>query len=118
MVRVTPEKPRLPPLLILALNLAIVVVLTLSLRTRLALFGVNPEATASSIALLLLLLFHLIWRYLRPMIEEAEGELNFVVKLRIRSLVPLLDAVHPRTLSNLQPVSQSLRRLSIAFAAA
>ena len=118
MVQGTPERPRLPPLLILTLNLAIAVVLTLVLRTRVALFCVNPEATASSIALLSLLLFHLIWRYLRPLIEESEGKVNFVVKLRISSLVPLIDTVHPPTLSNLLTLSKSLRLLSIAFTAA
>jgi hypothetical protein len=92
----------LPPLVKLFFNLLIGVILTFIFDGRVSLACVSPHVTASSLAVVLLLLFHLVWRYLGPVIRGFGGpiEVAGIVTLPIRALALLIDALHPRRLPN------------------
>lgn len=72
-----------------------VIVLAFLLRSSVSLPYVSPQASVVSLAVILLLLFHLIWRLLAPVIREFSDSIEVgSVAVPIRVLVSLLDALH------------------------
>jgi hypothetical protein len=97
---------KLPPLAMLLLNLVIVAVLALNLGSLVSasLPCVSPLISAPSLAVILLLLFHLVWYYLGPAIRETSDDIEVgPVAVPIKVLASLFDALHPWILSDRAP---------------
>lgn len=72
-----------------------VIVLVFLPRSSVSLPWVSPQASVVSLAVILLLLFHLIWHLLAPVIREFSDSIEVgPVAFPIRVLVSLLDALH------------------------
>jgi hypothetical protein len=95
-----PALPTIPPIVKLFFNLVIGAILTFILDGRVSLACVAPHVTALSLAVILLLLFHLVWRYLGPVIKESGDpiEVAGIINLPIRVLTTMIDALHPQKL--------------------
>ncbi len=95
---------KLPPLVTLLFNLVVVVVLAriLAPPVSVSLPCVSPLASASSLAVILLLLFQSVWRYLGPAIREVSDSVEVgPLTVPISVLTALADALHLWILSDL-----------------
>ncbi len=93
--------PGLPGYIQLFFNLVIGGIAAFVVRDRFPVACVHPMASAGSQAIILLLLSHLVWRYLNPVVNDLaneikDGKFQSVIKV----FASLLDALHPSTLSN------------------
>jgi len=89
---------RLPLPVLLFFNLVVVIILSLVLRPLvLDLFPCVPVlASAPSLAIILLTLCHLVWRYLNPVFKVSGGTVDVaLVAVPIRVIASLADALHP-----------------------
>ncbi len=94
---------KLSPLVMLFFNLVVVTILApiLGPLVSASLPCVSPLASAPSLAVILLLLFHLVWRYLNPVIKASGGTVEMVwIAVPIQVLASLADALHPWILSD------------------
>jgi hypothetical protein len=88
----------LPTLVVLFFNLVAVIIIAfiLSPSVSVSLPCVSPLASASSLAVIVLMLFHLSWRYLNPVIKATSGEIKVaLLAAPIELLTKLADALHP-----------------------
>ena len=103
-------------LVMLFFNIVVVVVLVLIiLGRRVSLPCVSPQASALSLAVIIVLLSHLVWRHFNLAIKQFSGTIKVgpLSDVTSKSLAPLLDALHPWRLSN-----QALWALAIVLFAA
>jgi len=94
---------KLPPLVMLFFNLVVVITLALILRPLVSasLPCVSPLASAPSLAVILLMLFHLSWRHLNPVVKASGGTIKVAwVAVPIEIFASLSDALHPWILSD------------------
>jgi len=95
---------KLPPRVMLFFNVVVVIILTLMLRRLVSasLPCASPLARAPSLAVILLMLFHLSWRHLNPVIKASGGTVKLVWgAFPIQVFAALSDALHPWILSDL-----------------
>jgi len=95
---------RLSPPVMLFFNLVVIAIPAFSLKplTSASLPCVPPLFSASSLAVILLVLFHLAWRYFNPVFKVAGGTVTVTwIALPIKVLASLADALHPWILSDL-----------------
>ena len=88
----------LPPLAVLFLNLVSVAILAFVLRplVSVSLPCISLLAGTLSLAVTLLVILHLIWRYLNPVIKATSGEIKVaLLSAPIELLTKLADALHP-----------------------
>lgn len=93
----------LSPWVMLFFNLVAVIILALILGplVSVSLPCVSPLASAPSLAVILLVLFNLFWRYLNPVIKVSGGTVKVAwVAFPIKVLASLSDALHPWIISN------------------
>ncbi len=102
-LRKTPiVKPPLSAMLLFNLVVVIVLALILAPPVSVSLPCVSPLASAPSLAVILLLLFQLAWRYLGPAIREVSGSVEVgPIAVPIILLTSLADALHLWILSDL-----------------
>lgn len=94
---------KLSPPVTLFFNLVVVIILALILRPLVSAWlpCISPLASAPSLAIILLVLFNLIWRHLNPVIKASGGTVEMVwIAVPIQVLASLADALHPWTLSD------------------
>ena len=87
-----------PPLAVLFLNLVSVIILAFILRplVSVSLPCVSLLAGTLSLAVTLLVVLHLVWRYLNPVIKATSGEIRVAsLAAPIELLTKLADALHP-----------------------
>jgi hypothetical protein len=87
-----------PPLAVLFLNLVSAITLAFILRplVSVSLPCVSLLASTPSLAVTLLVILHLIWRYLNPVIKATSGEIRVaLLAAPIELLTKLADALHP-----------------------
>lgn len=86
----------LPTLVMLFFNLVAVIIIAFILSPSVSLPCVSPLASAPSLAVIVLMLFHLSWRYLNPVIKATGGEIKVsLLATPIELLTKLADALHP-----------------------
>jgi len=97
-----------PLLVVLILNLIIVIVLALSITNWTSIWisipwtrCIQPEAHNWSLAIILVLLFHLIWRFLNQRLSPlAETVTIQGVNVAVKAIVQVFNALHPWQLSD------------------
>src|SRR5689334_4966766 len=94
------EKPqnRLPTLVVLLINLAIIYVGTLLLDKQVSLSCVTPQGSALGVVCLLLMVFHIIWRFAYPAMSEKEEEGRVklpAIEIPLSVLIRIINSTHP-----------------------
>jgi hypothetical protein len=89
---------RLSPAVTLFFNVIVIIILVLALRPLVSVWlpCIPSVAGASSLAIILLMLFHLTWRSFNPIIKASGGTVKVsLIAVPIRVLASLFDALHP-----------------------
>lgn len=91
-------------MVVVLLNIIIVIVLAAAVTPQISIPGtrcIQPEVATWSLAIILVLLFHLTWRFLHQPLSSLIESLKIQgIQFAAKALIQVLDALHPWQLSN------------------
>jgi hypothetical protein len=102
--RVTENEPDnpLPTLIVLLINLVIIVLGTVLPKNSVMLPCVTLQGSALSVVCVSLMVSHIIWRFVYPIMARIEGVVELpVIKIPLSALIAILNIVHPWRLKGL-----------------